>query len=350
MRTPGTATEREHLRKRAVAAVREGQSPTTVAQVLGVHRVSVQRWLRMARTPGGLDAKPVRRAPGLSDDQLLELEGLLLQGASRHGWPNDLWTAARVTDLVRRHFGRTYHPEHVRKILKRRLGWTSQKPQVQAKERDEDAIRHWLDEEFPRILREARDRHAHLVFLDESCFQLTPTVRRTLAPRGHTPVLSCWDRRDKISAISAITLSPRWYLPGLYFQLLPDKENFHGDEVVAFLQELKRHLPRFTVVWDRNNIHSKAGVVKEWLARHPSVVAEDLPGYAPELNPDELVWCWTKYGRLSNYAAPDLVTLRERVLDELEYLRQHPYELLDFIDHTELPWDEEESIELAMAA
>src|SRR5271166_3058346 len=242
MRTPGTAAEREHLRKRAVAAVQEGQSPSTVAQVLGVHRVSVQRWLRMARTPGGLDAKPVRRAPGLSDEQLPQLEELLLQGASRHGWPNDLWTAARVTELIRRHFGLTYHPEHVRKILKRRLRWTSQKPQIQAKERDDDEIRRWLDEEFPRILRQARQRDAHLVFLDESCFQLTPTVRRTLAPRGQTPILPCWDRRDKISAISAITLSPRWYLPGLYFQLLPDKENFHGEEVVAFLKELKRHL------------------------------------------------------------------------------------------------------------
>src|SRR5262245_19501570 len=105
MRTPGTAAEREYLRKRAVQAVREGQSPSTVAEVLGVHRVSVQRWLRMARTPGGLNARPLRRAHRLSDEQLRELEGLLLQGASRHGWPNDLWTAARVTELIRRHFG-----------------------------------------------------------------------------------------------------------------------------------------------------------------------------------------------------------------------------------------------------
>jgi transposase len=350
MRTPGTAAEREHLRKRAVAAVREGQSPTTVAKVLGVHRVSLHRWLRMARTPGGLDAKPVRRPPALSDDQLHQLEGLLRQGASRHGWPNDLWTAARVTEVIRRHFGITHHPEHVRRLLKHRLGWTSQKPQTKAKERDEDAIRRWKETAFPRIAQAAQARDAHLVFLDESCFQLTPTVRRTLAPRGRTPILPCWDRRDKISAISAITLSPRWYLPGLYFQLLPDKENFHGEEVVAFLKELKRHLPRFTVIWDRGNIHKKSGVVREYLAGQSSIVTEDFPGYAPELNPDELVWCWTKYGRLSNYAAPDLVGLRERVRQELEYLKKHPYRLLAFIDHTGLPLDQDESGELLMAA
>jgi transposase len=337
MSTRITRIELEHRRQRAVGAVREGQNPATVAKVLGVDRGTVYRWLRQARTPGGLDAKPLCRPPGLSDQQLRELETLLLSGAARHGWPNDLWTAARVAEVIRRHFGVDYHPEHVRKVLKRRLGWTSQKPQTKAKERNEDDIRRWKEEEFPRIVCAAQERDAHLVFLDESCFQLTPTVRRTLAPRGRTPILPCWDRRDKISAISAITLSPQWHLPGLYFQLLPDKDNFHGAEVVAFLKELKRHLPRFTVIWDRGNIHKKSLVVREYLAGQSSIVAEDLPGYAPELNPDELVWCWTKYGQLSNYAAPSLVALRERVETELNYLREHPYHLLDFIDHTELP-------------
>jgi transposase len=332
-----TTSEREHRRKRAVEAVREGQPAATVARVLGVDRGSVYRWLRMNRRAGGLDAKSLKRDPALSDRQLRELERLLLEGASRHGWPNDLWTAARVKEVIRRHFGINHHPEHVRKVLKRRLGWTSQKPQTKAKERDEEGIRRWKEEEFPRIVAGARGRDAHLVFLDESCFQLTPTVRRTLAPRGRTPILPCWDRRDKISAISAITLTPRRRLPGLAFQLLPDKQNFHGEEVVAFLKLLRRQLRRFTVVWDRNQIHSRSKAVRAYLASHPEIVAEDLPGYAPELNPDELVWCWTKYGRLSNYAAPDLRELRERVEAELEDLCDHPYDLLDFIDHTELP-------------
>jgi transposase len=337
MSTIITRVELEHRRKRAVAAVAEGQKPATVAKVLGVDRGTVYRWLRHARTPGGLDPKPLSRPPGLSDRQLRQLEAMLQQGASRHGWPNDLWTASRVTAVISRHFGIDYHPEHVRKILRRRLGWTSQKPQTKARERDEDGIRRWLQQEFPRIVREARERDAHLVFPDESCFQLTPTVRRTLAPRGQTPILPCWDCRDKISAISAITLSPRWHLPGLYFWLLPDTENFHGEEVVAFLKQLRQHLRRFTVIWDRSQIHSRSRVVRAYLAEHPEIVVEEFPGYAPELNPDELVWCWTKYGRLANYAAEDLQALRERIEAELGYLREHPYELLDFIDHTELP-------------
>src|SRR5262245_22159315 len=253
MRPHGTPEELARRRQRAVEAYREGQSASTIADVLGVDRCTVHHWVRLARVPGGLDPKPVRRPSQLSDAQLAQLQRLLLQGATRHGWTTDLWTAARVAVLIHRHFGIDFHPEYVRKILKRRLGWTSQKPQKKARERDEEGIRRWIDHEFPRIAHEAQQRDAHLVFLDELCFQLTPTVRRTLAPRGRTPILKCWDRCDKISAISAITLSPRQQRPGLFFELLPDKENVHGEEVVDFLRQLRQHLRRFTVVWDRSN-------------------------------------------------------------------------------------------------
>src|SRR5437868_3639292 len=87
MRTSGIPSVLEHLRKRAVQAVQQGQSPSLVAQVLGVHRVTVHRWLRLAPAPGGLDAKPILRPPRLSDEHLYQLEALLLEGASRHGWP-----------------------------------------------------------------------------------------------------------------------------------------------------------------------------------------------------------------------------------------------------------------------
>lgn len=100
-----------------------GESPTVIARILGVGRGSLYRWDKAARThPDGLAAKPhPGPAPQLTDDQLAELEALLRQGATAHGWPNPLWTAQRVTAVIRRHFGLSFHPEHVRKMLKRRL-------------------------------------------------------------------------------------------------------------------------------------------------------------------------------------------------------------------------------------
>jgi transposase len=137
---------------------------------LGVARGSLYRWRHLARRqPDGLAPKPPGRpARRLSDQQLRELEGLLAQGAKAHGWRNELWTAARVAQLIRRHFGVGYHPEHVRKLLKRRLGWTSQKPKRKARERDDQEVERWLDDDYRRIVRDAWRRSAYLVFLDES--------------------------------------------------------------------------------------------------------------------------------------------------------------------------------------
>lgn len=314
----------------------DGEPRRTVAKVLGVHYKTVARWVRAGRTPGGVDARPQSRPePGLSDADLGKLEGLLAKGAKAHGWHNELWTAARVARLIEREFDLSYHPEHVRKILKRRLGWTSQKPRRKARERDDKEVARWVDDDFRRIVREAFLRRAYIAFLDESGFHLTPTVRRTLAPRGKTPVLEAWDRRDKWSAISCITLSPVAARPGLYFDLLD--HNVRGPDVVTFLAELHRRLGRVTVVWDRNQIHSKSKVVKAWLATHPDVVAEDFPGYVPDLNPDEGVWGWTKYGRLANLAANDKDELWDHVVEELITVKHRPDLLRGFIRQTGLP-------------
>jgi transposase len=283
-----------------------------------------------------VDAKPPPApAPGLTDADLRKLESLLVKGAKAHGWHNELWTAARVARLIDRHFAISYHPEHVRKIIKRRLGWTSQKPRRKARERDDKEVARWVGDEFPRIVREAWQRSAYLAFLDESGFFLTPTVRRTFAPRGKRPVLDAWDRRDRWSAISCITLSPVAGRPGLYFDLLD--HNIRGPDVVAFLAEMHRRLGPVTVVWDRNQIHSRAEAVKAWLAKHPGVVVEDFPGYVPDLNPDEGVWGWTKYGRLANLAANDKDELRDRLVEELIEVKFRPDLLRGFIRQTGLP-------------
>jgi transposase len=334
----GTAQELERRRRRAVALVEGGESPTTVAHILGVHETSVHRWRRLARSQSGLDARPNRGpTPRLSDAQLARLEQLLLQGAEHHGWPNHLWTADRVATLIERHFGVRHHPEHVRKVLQQRLGWTSQKPQTRAKEQNDKEVERWRGDEFPRLVREAWQRSATLVFLDESGFQLTPTVRRTLAPRGRTPVLPAWQRHDRLSAINCVTVGVRQGQPGLYFELLPEGLNATAEDIVAFLNDLRRHCPGpLTVVWDRHNIHSRSRLVQEWLGRHGDVVLEDLPSYAPALNPDEMVWAWLKYGRLANLTPEDVRKLRDHLLTELEWAAFDRELLAGFVNHAHL--------------
>ena len=167
---------------------------------------------------------------------------------------------------------------------------------------------------------------------------LTPTVRRTYAPRGQTPIHRCWDRRDRISAISAITVSPRRQRLGLYFELLPDNKNVRAEQVIEFLRLLRRQLRRpLTIIWDRSNVH-RAMVVREFIARNRSVVTAHFPAYAPELNPDEGVWSYTKFARMANYAAADTTDLRQNLVGEMNRLRKRPDLLASFIQHSKLPY------------
>jgi transposase len=315
-----------------VELLEQGEAPAVVARILGVRPTTLHRWRRLARQPEGLAAKPVRGPRRrLTDLQLGELEQLLRQGPTRQGFPNELWTAERVASLIRRHFGVTYHPDYVRRMLRSRLNWTSHKPQRRARERNDKEVERWKADEFPRILREAFRRSAHVAFLDESGFMLQPLVRRTLAPRGERVIMPCSAKHDRISAISCVTLSPRTMRAGLYSWLLVNR-NFHGEEVVEFLKYLTAKVPGpWTVVWDRNNIHSRSKLVRAWLARHRRVVVEDFPSYAPDANPDEWVWAWAKYGKLCNLCPDDLEHLIDAVLDALEELKHRPRLLESFL-------------------
>lgn len=338
MKPTPKALELERRRRHAVSLLHQGESPTVVARFLGVHRVTLYHWLRQEQQPGGLAAKPhPGQPPRLSEPQLQQLEQLLLQGAKAHGWPNDLWTCRRIAELIRQRFGVSYHPDHVGRFLHARLRWSCQKPQRRARERDETEIDFWKRHEFPRILREAQQRGAHLAFLDESGFFLLAAVRRTWAPQGQTPILPAWDRRDRISVISAITVSPVRQRLDLCFRLLPSNCNATAEDVVDFLRLLKETLGGpLTVLWDRHGIHRKARIVQAYLAKHPEIVTEDFPGYAPELNPDEQVWNWTKNKPLANRAANDTDGLFNQLIDGLTELQQRPDLLAAFIDHSGL--------------
>lgn len=153
MRPKGSAEDLERRRRQAVDSIRNGESPTTVSRILNVSQSSVFRWLEMASEGfDGLAAKPYPpRELRLSDQQLNQLGRLMSKGATAHGWPNDLWTATRAQEMIRRHFGEEFHVEHVRCMLKKRLDWSSQRPEQRARERDKKEIARWVREEVPRL-------------------------------------------------------------------------------------------------------------------------------------------------------------------------------------------------------
>jgi transposase len=141
---------------------------------------------------------------------------------------------------------------------------------------------------------------------------LQPVVRRTWAPRGQTPIQPAWDRHDRLSVISAVTLAPQRLRLGLYWNVRA--ENIRGPHVVEFLRMLRRRLRRkLVLILDRWNVH-KSKVMRGYLERHAATIrVEWLPAYAPDLNPSEQVWNHTKYSDLANFIPVDRADLHAHV-------------------------------------
>ena len=158
MRPSGTPQELEQRRRRALRLLSEGFAPVEVARQIGVDRRSVRRWKATARKGGAaaVSAKPASGRPRrLTARNLTHLRRMLIQGAQSAGLPTDLWTCPRVAWLIQRQFGVQYHPAHVSRLL-HGLGFTPQKPTRRAVERDEQRIRAWIEQDWPRVKKTPR--------------------------------------------------------------------------------------------------------------------------------------------------------------------------------------------------
>ena len=146
--------QRHARRLQAAALFEQGLRPAAVARRLGVSRQSATRW-HAAWTSGGTDALvskgPTGPAPRLSAQDLTRIDSALRKGASAHGFTGDLWTLARIAEVIQRLTGIRLHPGYVWVVLRQRLGWSVQRPVRRAAERDEQAIARWVAQDWPRI-------------------------------------------------------------------------------------------------------------------------------------------------------------------------------------------------------
>lgn len=176
------------------------------------------------------------------------------------------------------------------------------------------------------------------MLIDETGLFLNPTVRRSWALRGQTPVIGGdGGHRKKVSVIGAVTVSAVARRLGFYFATAVDGY-FSAERVVVFLRELLRHLRgKVVVVWDGGGNH-KGPVIREFLRRNRRLRLERLPAYAPDLNPVEAVWSWLKWGRLANFVADDLDELDDWVIEYLVALKYDSRLLRALWQRSDLPF------------
>ncbi len=149
----GSSEQLQERRLRAIALLEQGSTQVEVAQKLGVTQGAVSQW-KTAHAHGGDEALQARPAPGatpkLTDKQCQRLLKYLQQGPRKHGWPTALWTLPRIVQLIEKKFSVCYDQSGVWRLL-RRVGWSCQKPERRARERDDAAIDEWRKHDWPRL-------------------------------------------------------------------------------------------------------------------------------------------------------------------------------------------------------
>lgn len=168
---------------------------------------------------------------------------------------------------------------------------------------------------------------------------LRPLVRQTWSLRGVTPIVRCWDRRDRLSVISGILVPPSRERHRLSAVFRIHTRNIKTTEAMEFLRALDRHVRGpLIVVQDKLNVHRAA--VKHWLATRPQdaprVMVEWLPSYAPDLNPAEQLWNHGKRVDLASITPANSDDLRGRVRRSLIRQRCSPHLLASAFDHAGL--------------
>jgi len=273
---------KEQRRPQAWALKRKGWKQKDIATALGVTPGAVSQWLATASAQGQVALRArlhTGRPPELTPTQLRLIPDLLWHDAEAYGFRGEVWTYARVRQVIQREFGVSYDKSHVARLLKA-LKWSPQIPIERATQRDEAEIACWRREVWPELKQQAQLERRTLVFIDESGFYLLPAIVRSYAPRGHTPVLRVFQTRDHLSVMSAISVQGDLFTLTRYTSL-------HGAQSVHFLKHLHAQIDRkLLVIWDGSPIH-RSQEVKAYLADGAAryIHLERLPGYAPDLNP-----------------------------------------------------------------
>jgi transposase len=319
----------EEMRRLAVKRVLAGESQVSVAASLEVDKHTVSKWMRRFRSDGesGLASRKASGRPRtLSEKQQEHLRRIIVGKNPRQlNFGPALWTLNLVGALIEQLFGVVHHASTVSRLL-HALGLTPQKPIRRAFQRDEEECRRWMTIAFPEIVREAKRMQATLLFEDETGIHENAPVGRTWGPRGETPVVAVKGSRRRVNVISAV--SPRGRL---WFRCYSG--NLTAVLFVEFLQALLGDTKkRLVLILDSHPAHVAAYTRRFIHENRRRLQVHFLPGYAPDLNPDEHVWSYIK-GAFRGDPLEQDEKLEVAVTDAMEKLRSTPKIVKSFFDH-----------------
>ena len=315
------------IRKQAVRQVQSGVPPAIVAQGLGINRTTIYDWIALYRKGGwgALNAKKRGGRPRKPDGKVMRwiYRTVTMKNPLQLKFPFALWTIDMIRTLIAQKFGISLSKSSVSRLLKQ-LGLSAQKPLWKACQQDPKAVKNWLEKEYPEIKRMAQREKAGIFFGDEAGVRSDHHRGTTWGPRGKTPVVSATGARFGFNMISAAGARG-----SLRFMIV---EGTLGAR--TFNEFMKRLLigavrPVYLIV-DGHPSHRAVMVRNRVAARKEKIRLFQLPGYSPELNPDELVWNNLKNHGLGRRSCADKEELKNLARRHLLRLQKLPHVVRGF--------------------
>jgi transposase len=312
----------EEIRRMAVQRVWDGEKPSAVIASYGFSRQIIYKWLREARGKGrGLRALASRKGTGRPRALTPKQEQQIFRWINgkdprQHGFDFGMWTRLIVRKLIADKFEANLGVTAVGKLLAK-LGLTPQKPLKRAYERDPVAIEAWKSEVYPAIAKRAKKRNAEIFFWDESGFRADAVQGKTWGVKGQTPIILVPGTRQSVSAASAVNARGGFWCATY-------KGGMNAELFIALLKAMMfRRKKPVLLILDSLPAH-KAKIVKDYVASTEGRLEfHFLPGYAPELNPDEMVWNYMKRTGPARKPLAKGDSLHDRIDVELQQIQEN---------------------------
>lgn len=312
----------EQLRRNVIAALRGGMRKGVAARTFGVSRTSIDHWLGRVEASGLRGLKSGRRGrprvSRLAGHQAATIVRLITDRTpDQLKLPFALWTREAVRELIALRCGLTISVRTAGRYLKR-WNMTPQKPMRRAYERDPEAVRRWKQEEYPAIRRRAKREKAEIHWGDQMGVRSDHQTGTSYGRRGRTPVIPGTGRRFGCNMMSTVT--NRGHLSFLMFQ-----ERFTAEVLIRFCRRLLRQRRRKVfLILDRHPVHLSAKATRWFEANGHRIRVFFMPGYSPELNPDEYLNNDVKSNAVGRRRAASPLELILNVTEYLEDTKRRP--------------------------
>jgi transposase len=317
-------------RRQVIRHHKRGDSPSRIAHVSDLSDTAVRKIIRLYEAGGWAGLKPGQRGRRTGDRRCLTAEQeQLLQRLICEKRPEQLkmafalWNRAAVSQLILQECAVVMPIRTVGHYLKR-WGFTPQKPIKKAYEQRPEAVKLWLDEEYPKLAKRARTEGAEIHWGDETALVNTDVRGRGFAPRGKTPVVYAPGTRQRLSMIATVTNQgcTRW-------QIIDG--NFDSDRLIEFLGLLiKDAKKKVFLILDNLRVHHSK-LVKAWLEENKeNIECFYLPSYSPELNPEERLNSDLKQAIGSKVPVRTKEKLRAAANDHMTMLENNPERVASF--------------------